>query len=55
MSLVATLVERSTRFVLLVALPDGHRSEFVVEALAANIQTLPAALTKTLTWTRATS
>ncbi len=50
MSPVATLVERSTRFVLLVALPDGRRSEFVVEALATKIHTLPAALTKTLTW-----
>src|SRR5450830_1065758 len=50
MSPVATLVERSTRFVMLVALPHGHRSEFVVQALAEKITTLPAALTKTLTW-----
>ena len=50
MSPVATLVERSTRFVMLVALPHGHRSEFVVQALAQKITTLPAALTKTLTW-----
>jgi len=50
MSPVATLVERSTRFLLLVALPDGHRTELVAEALAAKITTLPAALTRTLTW-----
>jgi IS30 family transposase len=50
MSPVATLVERSTRFVMLVALPDGHKADLVADALAAKIQTLPAALTRTLTW-----
>ena len=50
MSPVATLVERSTRFVMLVALPDGHRADVVADALAAKITTLPAALTRTLTW-----
>ena len=50
MSPVATLVERSTRFVMLVALPQGHRADLVAEALAAKITTLPAALTRTLTW-----
>jgi IS30 family transposase len=50
MSPVATLVERSTRFLLIVALPDGHRAELVADALAAKITTLPAALTRTLTW-----
>jgi IS30 family transposase len=50
MSPVATLVERSTRFVMLVALPDGHKADLVAEALAAKITTLPAALTRTLTW-----
>lgn len=50
MSPVATLVERSTRFVMLVALPNGHRADLVAEALAAKITTLPAALTRTLTW-----
>ena len=51
MSPVATLVERSTRFVMLVALPDGHKAELVADALAAKITTLPAALTRTLTRT----
>jgi IS30 family transposase len=50
MSPVATLVERSTRFVMLVALPGGHKADLVAEALAAKITTLPAALTRTLTW-----
>ena len=50
LSPVATLVERSTRFVMLVALPEGHRAELVADALAAKITTLPAALTRTLTW-----
>jgi IS30 family transposase len=49
MSPVATLVERSTRFVVLVALPDGHRADLVAPALAAKITTLPVALTRTLT------
>jgi IS30 family transposase len=50
MSPVATLVERSTRFVMLVALPGGHKADLVADALAAKITTLPAAMTRTLTW-----
>ena len=50
MSPVATLVERSTRFVMLVALPGGHKADLVADALAAKITTLPAALTRSLTW-----
>jgi transposase, IS30 family len=50
MSPVATLVERATRFLLLVALPDGKRSDLVADALAAKITTLPGALTRTLSW-----
>ena len=52
MSPVATLVERSTRFVMLVALPEGHKADVVADALAAKITTLPAAWTRTLTWDR---
>ncbi|HEV7148833.1 MAG TPA: hypothetical protein VGN48_17720 [Pedococcus sp.] len=38
MSPVATLVERSTRFLILVALPGGnHKAEAVADALAAAI------------------
>jgi IS30 family transposase len=50
MSPVATLVERSTRFVMLVALPNGHKADLVADALAAKITTLPVALTRSLTW-----
>src|SRR6188472_3355930 len=50
MSPVATLAERSTRFVMLVGLPGGHKADLVADALAAKITTLPAALTRTLTW-----
>jgi IS30 family transposase len=50
MSPVATLVERSTRFVMLVALPGGHKADLVADSLATKITTLPAALTRTLTW-----
>src|SRR3954449_2352944 len=39
MSPVATLVERSTRFVLLVALPGGHKADLAADALAAKITT----------------
>jgi IS30 family transposase len=51
MSPVATLVERGSRFLMLVALPRGdHQAEAVADALTAAITTLPKQLTKTLTW-----
>src|SRR5687767_5778679 len=51
MSPIATLVERSTRYVLLVALPSGnHKADVVADALAAAVTTLPAHLAKSLTW-----
>lgn len=51
MSPVATLVERSTRFLLLVGLPEGnHKADAVADALAAAIGTLPSQLTRSLTW-----
>ena len=48
---IATLVERHSRYVLLVRLPtrDTHT---VVEALARKIKTLPASLRQSLTWDR---
>ena len=49
-SMIATLVERSTRYVQLVALPDGKRAESVRLALTASILTLPAQLRRSLTW-----
>jgi IS30 family transposase len=51
MSPVATLVERSTRYLMLVALPAGnHKADLVADALAAAITTLPTQLAKSLTW-----
>jgi IS30 family transposase len=50
MHAMATLVERKTRFVMLVALPDGHRADQVADALAVRIQTLPEQLRRSLTW-----
>ncbi|WP_370881596.1 IS30 family transposase [Catenuloplanes nepalensis] len=49
-SAIGTLVERSTRYCMLVHLPDGRDAEAVRDALIATITTLPAHLTKSLTW-----
>jgi transposase, IS30 family len=49
-SAIVTLVERSTRCVLLGALPDGRVSEQVVTVLATLIGRLPAHLVRSLTW-----
>jgi IS30 family transposase len=47
---IATLVERSTRFVMLAALPNGRSAIEVRDALAALVQRLPAQLARSLTW-----
>ena len=49
-SAIATLVERQTRYLQLVALPEGTEAERVADALAASITTLPAQLRRSLTW-----
>ena len=49
-STIETLVERSSRFTILVALPNGRSSEPVLAALAARIATLPEQLVRSLTW-----
>lgn len=49
-SAAITLVERSTRFLLIRRLPDEHDSTTVAQALTQMIQGLPAALKRTLTW-----
>jgi transposase, IS30 family len=49
-SAMITLVERSTRYVLLGALPHGRDAAAVRDQLIALITTLPAHLTRSLTW-----
>jgi IS30 family transposase len=51
---IATLVERSTRFLLLVALPERahHDPIAVADALATHMLDLPQALRRSLTWDR---
>lgn len=51
-SAVATLVERSTRYVRVAPLPDGYKAAQVRSAIAANLAQLPPTLRKTLTWDR---
>ena len=47
---MATLVERTSRYVALVALPEGKKAERVHPALAAAIGRLPTHLRRSLTW-----
>jgi transposase, IS30 family len=47
---IGTLVERSTRFVMLLHLPNDHRAETVRDAIVEKIITLPVALRRSLTW-----
>ena len=49
-SAIGTLVERATRFTMLLHLPDGHGAEAVQNAVVAKMAALPAVLRKTLTW-----
>jgi len=47
---IGTLVERSTRYVMLLRLPDGHGAPAVRKALSRRITTLPAELRRSITW-----
>jgi len=49
-SAIGTPVERSSGYTMLVHLPEGYKPEQAVPALAAKIQTLPAAVRRSLTW-----
>jgi IS30 family transposase len=49
-SAIGTLVERTTRFVMLLHLPDGHTAEAVQDAIIAKITELPEHLRLSLTW-----
>jgi hypothetical protein len=49
-SAVATLVERTTRYVLLLHLPAGRDAHLVEQAMRKAITTLPGQLARTITW-----
>jgi IS30 family transposase len=49
-SAIGTLVERTTRFVLLLHLPTSHTSEAVRDAMITAMDELPAHLWRSLTW-----
>ncbi|MFD4432026.1 IS30 family transposase, partial [Nocardia sp. NPDC058497] len=49
-SAIGTLVERHTRYTMLVHLPGGHDAETVRDALIATVSTLPTHLRGSLTW-----
>ena len=49
-SAIGTLVERTTRFTMLVPLPGGHDAPAVAGALTPVIAGLPDALRRSLTW-----
>jgi IS30 family transposase len=49
-SAIGTLVERSTRFVLLLHLPARHGAEEVRDAMTETITTLPEMLRRSLAW-----
>ncbi|WNV77458.1 IS30 family transposase [Geodermatophilus sp. DSM 44513] len=49
-SAIVTLVERSTRYVMLGALPGGRASEAVIDVLSTLAQRLPQHLLRSLAW-----
>jgi len=51
-SAIGTLVERTTRFVMLLHLPHNHGADAVEQAMAHAMSRLPETLRKTLTWDR---
>jgi IS30 family transposase len=50
MTAIGTLVERHSRYVILLKLPHGNTAESVRTALAKRIVTLPAQLRSSITW-----
>ena len=51
-SAIGTLVERSTRFVILLHLPGRHDAPSVAEAMIAEMSKLPHHLRRSITWDR---
>jgi IS30 family transposase len=50
MTSIGTLVERHTRYVILLKLPNGHGAAAVRKAMTKRILTLPAQLRRSITW-----
>jgi transposase, IS30 family len=50
MTTIGTLVERQSRYVILLKLPNGHGAEAVRKAMTKRILTLPAQLRRSITW-----
>jgi IS30 family transposase len=50
LSAIGTLVERTSRYVVLVHLPQGRTAEHVRDAIAQQLRRFPAELRRTLTW-----
>jgi transposase, IS30 family len=50
MTTVGTLVERHSRYVILLKLPNGHGAQAVRQAMTKRILTLPAQLRRSITW-----
>ena len=53
-SAVGTLVERTTRYVMLLHLPGDHTAATVRSAMTAKIKTLPEHLVRSITWDQGT-
>jgi transposase, IS30 family len=53
-SAVGTIVERTTGYLTLLALPHGHTADAVADAIIEHMSALPAWFTRTLTWDRGT-
>jgi IS30 family transposase len=53
-SAIGTLVERSTRFTILLHLPQRHDADTVAEAMIAQMRHLPEHLLRSITWDRGT-
>jgi IS30 family transposase len=49
-SAVATIVERTTGYLMLIPLPDGYTAEAVADAVITRMAAYPAWFAKTLTW-----
>ncbi len=50
MTSIGTLVERHSRYVILLKLPNGHGADAVRKAMTKRILTLPAQLRRSITW-----